>query len=232
MISPPSAGPMIIVTWYIPKLNDSALRRCSGSTSVGTIDVRATRSTADAPAPSPASTYSAASGGEPATASAARAPATSASAICTSSSSLRRSVRSATAAEQRGGHQRDELDDADGARGQRRARLDVDLVGQRDEPDLRPDARRDPADLEQAEVARLPQRRGVDRDPAEAAANRQQGVPSYGHFVRGSLESWWKAANLPTTIPAVARKISAMPSATKPLIFVACPAMAIRTPSP
>src|SRR4051812_48218259 len=53
---PPSAGPTTIVSWYSPKVSDSAERSRSGATVFGTIAARVTRSTDDAPASAPAST--------------------------------------------------------------------------------------------------------------------------------------------------------------------------------
>ena len=70
-------------------------------------------------------------------------PATATSPIWSSSSSRRRSLRSASAPPSSAmSDERPELDGAEQPGQQRRARLDVDLVGQRDERRLRPEARR------------------------------------------------------------------------------------------
>ena len=56
MSTPPSPGPMTIVSWYRPKLSASAERSRAGSTRLGTIAERVTFCSAPNPASSPPST--------------------------------------------------------------------------------------------------------------------------------------------------------------------------------
>src|SRR3954469_6581767 len=72
------------------------------------------------------------------------------------------------AAEQRHRNERSELDGAEQAGQERRVRLDVELVGERDERRLRPEPRHDGARHEQPQVARGAQRRDVDGEAREA----------------------------------------------------------------
>ena len=97
MSTPPTPGPTTSVSWYSPKFSASALRSSRGSTRLGMIAERTTFWTALNPASAPPSTYSAHSGGLPAKVIAASPAGAAMSPICTSSSSLRRSNRSAIA---------------------------------------------------------------------------------------------------------------------------------------
>ena len=97
MSTPPIPGPMTIVSWYRPKLSAMAERSRAGSTRLGRIAERVTFCSAPKPASRPPSTYRTATGGEPAKASAASVAEQATSAIWSSSSTRRRSVRSAIA---------------------------------------------------------------------------------------------------------------------------------------
>src|SRR4051794_29273697 len=85
------------------------------------------------------------------------------------------------AAEQRHRHERAELDGAEQAGEERQVRLDVELVGERDERRLRPEPRHDGARDEQPQVARGAQRRDVDGEAGGAgpapALTRGRGPP-------------------------------------------------------
>jgi hypothetical protein len=61
-------------------------------------------------------------------------------------------------AEQRGRHERHDLDRAEQAYEQRRVGLDVHLVGQRDQRRLRAQSRDEPAEHDQPQVAAVPER--------------------------------------------------------------------------
>ena len=74
--------------------------------------------------------------------------------------------------EERGGHERDDLDRAEQPDEQRRMRLHVDLVGQRDERRLRAEPRDEAAKHDQAQVAAVAQWREIGSQAAQAQATR------------------------------------------------------------
>ena len=100
---PPMAGPMTIVNVPSPYSSASAPRSWLRSTRFGTIAETATFSSETNAASTAASAYSTAIGGCPIHAATARAAAVSTRPIWSSSSSLRRSTRSAIAPPSKGG---------------------------------------------------------------------------------------------------------------------------------
>lgn len=74
------------------------------------------------------------------------------------------------AAQERGGDERRQLDGSEEPDQQRRPRLDVHLVGQRDERRLRAEARQEAPHYDEPEVAALAQRSEIGSQPREAQA--------------------------------------------------------------
>ena len=160
---PPTAGPTTIVTCISPKFSASAERSRGGSTRFGTIAERVTFWIAPKPAVSPPSRYS--SGIERGAGEGQRRERgrdEDERDLVEQQQPAAVAPVGQRAAEQGHRDERDQLDRAEQAGQEGRAGLDVDLVRQRDQRRLGPEARHDVAEHQQAQVARLAQRCDVD----------------------------------------------------------------------